>query len=183
MILQRSRTVRGFSLIELGIVIAAIAVLASIVLMGSGYLNAARSRNAIEMVATLRQAAKQFAARRNGGLYFYNPAYVGSHPAEWTRVSIKTLNDEKLLNTPDGRTLDAPWEGKKAGIDPATTVDDARCSGYTCVKVCIETPAENGCTTCDDIRQQFERNSIKTACSPTGCGLVGSTCILNVVSR
>jgi len=47
---------RGFSLIELGIVIAVIAVLASVVIVGRGFINSSRTGKAAEALSTVRKA-------------------------------------------------------------------------------------------------------------------------------
>lgn len=47
---------RGFSLIELGIVIAVIAVLASVVIVGRGFINSSRTGKAAEALSTIRKA-------------------------------------------------------------------------------------------------------------------------------
>lgn len=53
---------RGFSLIELGIVIAVIAVLASVVIVGRGFINSSRTGKAAEALATIRKAGAVYTA-------------------------------------------------------------------------------------------------------------------------
>jgi prepilin-type N-terminal cleavage/methylation domain-containing protein len=61
---------RGFSLIELGIVIGVIAVLALVILIGRGMITSARSGSATQMVDSIRKAARVYAERSNGGRDF-----------------------------------------------------------------------------------------------------------------
>jgi prepilin-type N-terminal cleavage/methylation domain-containing protein len=57
---------RGFTLIELGIVIAVIAVLATVVLMGRGFINSSRTTKAVEALATVRKGASTIAGLQGG---------------------------------------------------------------------------------------------------------------------
>lgn len=62
------RRARGFSLIELGIVIAVIAVLAAVVIFGRGFITAARVTKAVEASNTVRKGASTFAGLLGGTL-------------------------------------------------------------------------------------------------------------------
>lgn len=64
----RRRVSRGFSLIELGIVIAVIAVLAAVVVFGRGFILAARVTKAVDASNTLRKAASAYAGVNGGAL-------------------------------------------------------------------------------------------------------------------
>ncbi len=57
---------RGFTLIELGIVIAVIAVLAATVLMGRGFVQSARVTKAVEAVDTAAKATRVLAGKFGG---------------------------------------------------------------------------------------------------------------------
>ncbi|HEY3451479.1 MAG TPA: type II secretion system protein [Myxococcales bacterium] len=173
MIAKRPKSPRGFSLIELGIVIAAIAVLSTVVLLGSGFMNAAKARNAMELISTLRQAAKQFAARNNNGVTYYD---TKASPPDKHKLSLKSLGKENLVPDP----LLSPW-GTGVAIEPDQSTDASKCRDYTCMKICVATPEEDGCVTCDDIRKQFSGNSIQATCG-SGCGL-GGACVLVLISR
>ncbi len=182
MIVLRPKRARGFSLIEIGIVIAAIAVLSAVVLMGSGYMRAARTRNAMEQISMLRQAAKQFAARVNNGLTYFNNLPGVANPAS-TRLSIASLDRENLITlpVPGSTTMESPW-GTKVAIEPADRSAHEKCEGWTCMRICMETEPEDGCTTCNDMREQFRKNSIAASCGSSGCG-IGGSCVLVVLSR
>ncbi|MCA2980680.1 MAG: prepilin-type N-terminal cleavage/methylation domain-containing protein [Myxococcaceae bacterium] len=58
---------RGFSLVELGIVIAVIAVLAAVVIFGRGFISSARITKAVDAANTARKAGSTFAGL-NGGV-------------------------------------------------------------------------------------------------------------------
>lgn len=62
----RRRSRRGFSLVELGIVIAVIAVLAAVVIFGRGFISAARVTKAVDASNTARKAASTFAGTSGG---------------------------------------------------------------------------------------------------------------------
>lgn len=64
----RRRSSRGFSLIELGIVIAVIAVLAAVVVFGRGFILAARVTKAVDASNTIRKAASAFAGVNGGAV-------------------------------------------------------------------------------------------------------------------
>ena len=68
MVSRRRRQQRGFSLIELGIVIAVIAVLASVVIFGRGFIAAARITKAVEAMNTIRKSASSYAGLQGGSL-------------------------------------------------------------------------------------------------------------------
>jgi len=63
---NRRTAARGFSLIELGIVIAVIAVLASVVIFGRGFIVAGRVSKAVEGLTTVRKAGAAYAGLQGG---------------------------------------------------------------------------------------------------------------------
>ena len=69
---------RGFTLIELGIVIAILAILSSTVLAGKGFLRATQLSTVVQDITTLRRAVDVYVARR-GGTYPQNPTEDGSN--------------------------------------------------------------------------------------------------------
>lgn len=83
--MNNSRREDGFSLIELGIVVAVIAVLATVVIMGRGYTAAARVTKANELVNVTQRAITIYANAGNDG------SAVG--------VTLATLRERQLLGT------------------------------------------------------------------------------------
>ncbi len=65
---NRSKRSRGFTLIELGIVIAVIAVLAIVVLAGTGFMQSSRLGKANDFVGKLQDAIATLSGRRGGTL-------------------------------------------------------------------------------------------------------------------
>ena len=69
MFILRRRSVsgcKGFTLIELGIVVAAISLLASGVMAGKGFMDAAKITKAVDAVDKTRLAVETYVARRGG---------------------------------------------------------------------------------------------------------------------
>lgn len=63
----RNRRRRGFTLIELGIVVAVIAVLATVVLLGKGFIDSSKVTKVVESVGTVRKGSATYAGL-NGGV-------------------------------------------------------------------------------------------------------------------
>ncbi|MEL6545308.1 MAG: prepilin-type N-terminal cleavage/methylation domain-containing protein [Myxococcota bacterium] len=61
---------RGFTLIELGIVVAVIAVLATVVVTARGFMEASRVSSSVQLTTALRDAARGYSTRNNGGASF-----------------------------------------------------------------------------------------------------------------
>ena len=175
-----ARPPRGFSLIELGVVISVIAVMSSVVLLSRGYLNSAKQKAAGDLVQAVRNGARQHAQRNFKGLGFGTPGST-TPPA----VSMTALRAAGLIP----ENIKTPWKSQGTANDSGVgvvpdsglgnAVASAKCGGFTCVRVCVEVPDQE---TCDDMKKQFEQSSLVTECKANGCGLTGNF-ILNVVSR
>lgn len=168
---------RGFSLIELGVVISVIAVLASVVLVSRGYLNAAKQKTAGDLVSTLRSAGRDHARRQFKGLGFGTPGAQNS-------LSMQALRGGGLIP----ENVRTPWKAQatanESGVsivpeNGATVALGTKCADYTCMRICLETPDQESC---DDMVKQFLGNALYAKCEQSGCGLNGNY-IMNVVTR
>jgi prepilin-type N-terminal cleavage/methylation domain-containing protein len=65
---RNRKSERGFSLIELGIVIAVIAILATVVLMGRGFLESSRVSKVVEAIDTMGKGIAVFAGANGATL-------------------------------------------------------------------------------------------------------------------
>lgn len=84
---KRVKGSRGFTLIELGIVIAVIAVLAVVVLAGTGFMESSRLGKANDFVGKLQDSIATLAGRRGGQL-----TGLGGCPAELLARSLTPPN-------------------------------------------------------------------------------------------
>jgi len=158
----RSRPL-GFSLIELGIVIAVITVLGAVIIASKGYIVAAKKQTAVELVKTLRTAAQGFAMRHNNGVAFAKTA--GSSKDD---LDFGFLMSEGFLPVP----TTTPWgstqikvradSGAKCGSLGGSNC--TKCAGFACIFISF--PVEDP-QTCLDLGTQF---------GPTGSGGIAAKC-------
>jgi prepilin-type N-terminal cleavage/methylation domain-containing protein len=157
----------GFSLIELGIVIAVIAVLTGVVIFGKGYLDAAKKKAAVDLVQAIRAAGQQFAMRNYSGIAFGKseafdvPENVSMGrlkadnflPIETTTPWAPTV-DGDIKVSPDGGTFCTQYGGRACD----------RCVGYACMRIEFETPSRE---ICDELAQTFVKFAAACNCSGT----------------
>ena len=93
------RHAQGFSLIELGIVIAVIAVLASVVIFGRGFIVAGRVSKTVEAVNTVRKGASTYAGLTGGTIVTAIPANLG----------LTRLRERQLVPPDQTQNNSRPW--------------------------------------------------------------------------
>ncbi len=119
---MRTTTQAGFSLLELMLVIGAIAVLAGVMLVGTGVLTSSKLSRAEQEIGTLASAAQAYAAQQP------NPTYAG--------VSLTELRNRQLI--PPSAAGTNPWgnaytiTGTTVGFTITTdTGDPTRCASLS----------------------------------------------------
>lgn len=142
-----SRSSRGFTLIELGIVIGVIAILTAVVVTARGFVDQSRIGNAVQAVSAVRDASRGFAKRQTGG------------------ASFEGLTNISLLVGPNNFFAAAPvdpWSNVDLGV-VATGAD----FGFIDVSICIGSG-----TTAVPVGQDFTRAaaSLGTITTGGGCG-------------
>jgi len=161
-LLRRSRP-SGFSLIELGIVIAVIAVLGTVVIGSVGYLRAARQQSCAELVQAIRKASQSYSMR-----YFNGIAYA-SRGRETEELFQKLLARGFLPM--ETRT---PWEQTVGATGIQVFADDGaqcnaigggnggdrcrKCAGFACVLIRVPIGADDNGVTCTDLATLFDPN-------------------------
>lgn len=154
---RRSR--RGFSLIELGIVIAVIAVLAAVVIFGRGFILAARVTKAVDATNTLRKAGATIAGL-NGGSFGTAMFSGGSQ--------LKALSDRNLIPPLAANT---PWtvSGDPNSQD-AIKITDVRFSEINGVgnAVAIKVTCVSGAMATDIMRAVMDDKNVVTTAAAIG---------------
>lgn len=150
---------RGFSLVELGIVIAVIAVLAAVVIGGMGFANAAKKSRAVDQVLTIRKAAREYAMRHQKGLRY--GVSTGNDPAN---VNLLALQSEQFLN---GK-VHTPWEDPRDAtaiiVRPNATAAPA-CAGFACVEIVFPVPPRE-CAD-NDLVNALQNQAVAVTCNGT----------------
>jgi prepilin-type N-terminal cleavage/methylation domain-containing protein len=158
-----SRMQAGFSLVELGIVIAVIATLSLIVIASKGYITAAKKKAAIDLVNAIRTAGEQFSMRHNNGVSF-------SGRNQNQQLSLKALQGQFFLP----QNLKTPWEEPSAPTDITILPDDGpfcqgiggaarcdRCTGNACMSIDFPVPDDN---TCKDMASDLTGVAVAVQC-------------------
>ncbi|OGQ80136.1 MAG: hypothetical protein A2289_12965 [Deltaproteobacteria bacterium RIFOXYA12_FULL_58_15] len=91
--MNHSKNGRGFTLIELGVAIAAVAVLATAVIATRGFIASSRVGASVQMVQTLQRAARAYSERKHNSLSFED-------------VCVENLIGEGLLSP----GVASPWD-------------------------------------------------------------------------
>lgn len=175
--LSRTARERGFSLIELGIVLAVIAVLGTVVVASVGYLGAARQQACVELVQAIRKAAQNYAMRHHNGIAF------GRNRTD------NLLSNLRVENFLPNETK-TPWEPEASPTRIEVFADDgtecrnaggsadacAKCAGLACVLIRIPIDADDNNATCNDLVTIFSPTSggfaIAARCNGTNLEVV-----------
>lgn len=156
--LQRRSRPSGFSLIELGIVIAVIAVLGTVVIGSVGYLRAARQQSCADLVQAIRKASQSYSMR-----YFNGIAYARKDRS--TQDLLTNLLAEGFLPK-ETRT---PWEPTTGTTGIQVFADDGaqcaaiggrdrctKCPGFACLLIRVPIGAGDNDVTCRDLATLFD---------------------------
>ena len=100
----------GFTIIELGIVIAVVAILATVVLAGRGFVLAARTSKAVESVGVVLRAARVYAGNTGGAF-----------PGTASTALLNALRDREMLSGGNGWSPVAEWTFNGARHDSGGT--------------------------------------------------------------
>lgn len=144
-------------MIEIGIVLAVIAVLGTAVIASRGYIMAARRKTAIDLVLAIRNASRQWALRHQGGLRYATP---GS-PADARSVSLPGLRAQGFL--PSTELPRTPWGSTKISVR-GEQLPSELCADFACIRVEIgEVPVEE----CEDLTAFFRDRALSVNCDGT----------------
>jgi prepilin-type N-terminal cleavage/methylation domain-containing protein len=158
---RKSSNPRGFTLLEVGIVIAVVAVLAAMVLLARGFRDSARAHNALQLLKSIRDGAQKWAQRNNAGLH-----YAGISAA------VTANGWATLPGVPSG--IQSPWNDATVRIQEENTT----CTGNTCITICMGMPADDQQKCLDLVAQLSQMPWVVSAVcnnagSPADCGLGG----------
>jgi prepilin-type N-terminal cleavage/methylation domain-containing protein len=158
--LPHRRRRHGFSLIELGIVIAVIVVLAGVVITGAGYFRVARQRTAVDLVLTIRKAARQYALRHSKGLAYG----LSTSQNDPRNVTLKGLRGEGFLPT----NFTTPWGDNNILVTPHDGPAATPCAGWACVQIDMPVPVEE-CAGNESsfLVQNLRDHAVQASCSGT----------------
>lgn len=156
------RRQRGFSLIELGIVLSVIAILAAIVIGSAGYFRAARERTAVDLVLTIRKASQQYSMRHLKGVA-YGVSTAQGIPQNTTLTGLQA---ENFLPT----NVTTPWGSTNIVVAPHTA--GTNCTGYSCIKIDMEVPDEECVGNPPYFVTALQALSVSVACNGTMLSVV-----------
>jgi prepilin-type N-terminal cleavage/methylation domain-containing protein len=150
---------RGFSLVEMGIVIAVISVLVAVVIGGMGFANSAKKSKAVDQVLMIRKAAREYAMRHQNGLRYGASAAIAPG-----NVSLNNLQSENFLN---GKVV-TPWEDPRQStgmvVRPNSTAAPV-CAGFACVEIVMPVPTSE-CTD-GDLVGSLQNQAVAVTCAGT----------------
>lgn len=172
--LRVRRHPRGFSLIELGIVIAVIAVLAAVVIFGRGFIAAGRVSKAVEGFNTVRKAGTTLAGLRGGSFTppsstseIQNMAKRGLLPVDPTATTWDMAGSGTTAFTVSNIQFSTLNVGGTGGVNavaitlkaPDPTAAEDVWNSIAQDKNLIQTPATIGTLNCTVVRPTADTNN------------------------
>jgi type II secretory pathway pseudopilin PulG len=163
----------GFSVVELGISLAMVSVLAGVVLVSRGLIATARHQSTVDLLQSTREAARQWAARQCNGLG-YQCTIGGS-------TTLRKLSWTEMSGLPAAGPV-SPWSTARMTLVPESA--SASCGGAipSCMRIEVAVP---DVTRCSDLE--------KTVAPPGSpeknwSGIISASCTaragwLRIVSR
>jgi prepilin-type N-terminal cleavage/methylation domain-containing protein len=111
--MQSTSLQRGFTLMELGIVIAVMAVLSTVVIVGKGFIFSTKTSKAVDAIGVIRKAAANISAL--GG---------GAFPEDSSDSELDTLRERGFIDGPV--ESEEPWD-----FIPGFSITDVRWNSST----------------------------------------------------
>lgn len=168
--MTRNNGKRGFTLVELGVVLAVIAVLSLVLISARFFIESAKIGSAVQMVNSVRTASRAYAKRVCGGIGF-----GGAGCAAPGAVSIANLQAQSLVPGPPAGAMCSPW---CAGCNPPVicgvgVIPAAPANTNIRIGVC----APNDAATRADIISALSQVGTAGAGGPCGACPGGTACI------
>jgi hypothetical protein len=151
----------GFTTLELGITLCILAVLATIVLLARGFLDAARQQATIVLVQSVRSEAREWSKRNCASL-----SYRCTMGGAVRQISKAELSSNLVSST---SPTNGPWM-----VGPSSA--GGACSGDACAMACVSLPNLT-VAHCEDVRRAL-LGLDDPAPSPMP-GVIGANCDAN----
>jgi prepilin-type N-terminal cleavage/methylation domain-containing protein len=138
---------KGFTLVELAIVIAVLAILIAAAMKGSGWITSAKINGAAQRVKDIKEAALTLKYQTNA--------------VDYDGITLANLEDRNLI--PAGTAT--PWGGAYSGVDGAAVATDG---GELASEFVVTVPDVPNTTACDDLKATVDGyygSSVTSTCT------------------